>query len=182
MKTLIPILMGLLVVGCGHSTETIEANVQKTIQTKYDSDPTTQGAIIDNVELKKAGDNKYNGFIEIIEADGSRMNLDLEVTVNGDVFKWTVKPPRELTAKANTKPEPKPKQETEKPGELTKVDLEKVKELYLGYNQLTSVKGLEKLTQLEDLWLEDNPALTKAQIDELQKALPKCEISSNPIK
>jgi hypothetical protein len=41
------------------------------------------------------------------------------------------------------------------------------------------VKGLEKLTQLEELVLADNPALTKAQIDELQKALPKCEIRSN---
>jgi|TARA_B110001454_G_scaffold207541_1_gene219047 hypothetical protein len=27
-----------------------------------------------------------------------------------------------------------------------------------------------------------NPALTKAQIDELQKALPKCKIDSDPSK
>ena len=27
-----------------------------------------------------------------------------------------------------------------------------------------------------------NPALTKAQIDELQKALPNCYIGSNPTK
>jgi hypothetical protein len=60
--------------------------------------------------------------------------------------------------------------------------LEKVE--YIGINaQLTEVpKGLAKLTQLTDLELEDNPALTKAQIDELQKALPKCKISSNPTK
>jgi len=32
------------------------------------------------------------------------------------------------------------------------------------------MKGLEKLN------LEDNLALTKAQIDQLQKALPKCKI------
>jgi len=38
------------------------------------------------------------------------------------------------------------------------------------------VKGLEKLTQLVVLWLHDNPDLTKAQIDELKKALPNCEI------
>ena len=38
------------------------------------------------------------------------------------------------------------------------------------------MKGLEKLN------LEDNPDLTKAQIAELQKALPKCKISSNPTK
>ena len=90
-------------------------------------------------------------------------------------------------------------------GEITKADLEKVDVLNLGdgkltelpkglekfteletlfleNNQLTDVKGLEKLTQLKILWLDDNPDLTKAQIDELQKALPKCDISSNPTK
>jgi hypothetical protein len=44
------------------------------------------------------------------------------------------------------------------------------------------VKGLENLTQLEDLYLGGNPDLTKAQIAELKKALPKCEIRSNPTK
>ena len=57
--------------------------------------------------------------------------------------------------------------------------LTKLEELYLNNNQLTSAKGLEKLTQLEGLVLGDNPDLTKAQIDQLQKALPKCEISHN---
>jgi hypothetical protein len=54
--------------------------------------------------------------------------------------------------------------------------------LELGHNQLTSVKGLENLTQLTKLNLNDNPDLTEAQIAELQKALPKCKISSNPTK
>ena len=81
------IALCLCLAGCGHSTEKIEANVQKTIQTKYDSDPTTKGAIVDNVDLKKARSNKYTGFIDIIEADGSRMKLDLEVTVDGGKFK-----------------------------------------------------------------------------------------------
>ena len=49
-------------------------------------------------------------------------------------------------------------------------------------NQLTDVSGLENLTQLETLQLEDNPDLTKAQIAELQKALPNCNIDSNPTK
>ncbi len=84
-------------------------------------------------------------------------------------------------------------------GKLTKADYEKIKELDLSWNQLTKVpKGLEKLTQLETLYLQDNqltnvkglekltkltglylrgnPDLTKAQIDQLQIALPKCEI------
>ncbi len=60
--------------------------------------------------------------------------------------------------------------------------LTQLKILFLGENQLTDVKGLEKLTQLTYLNLKTNPNLTKAQIDELQKALPKCEIDSNPTK
>ena len=48
--------------------------------------------------------------------------------------------------------------------------------LTLPDNQLTDVKGLENLTQLRTLNLNNNPALTKAQIDELKKALPKCRI------
>jgi hypothetical protein len=42
--------------------------------------------------------------------------------------------------------------------------------------------GMEKLTQLEVISLINNPNLTKAQIAELQKALPKCKIYSNPTK
>ncbi len=67
-------------------------------------------------------------------------------------------------------------------GKLTKADLERVKRLYLSDNQLTDVRGLEKLTQLKELNLTYNPDLTKAQIAELKKALPKCEILSNPKK
>jgi len=62
-------------------------------------------------------------------------------------------------------------------GEITKEDLEQIKGLRLDDNQLTDVKSLEKLTQLTYLALYNNPALTKAQIDQLQKALPKCEIN-----
>ena len=54
--------------------------------------------------------------------------------------------------------------------------------LYLAGNQLTDVKALENLTQLKLLYLDANPDLTKAQIDELKKALPKCDIRSNPTK
>jgi len=55
-------------------------------------------------------------------------------------------------------------------------------QLWLYGNQLTDVTGLENLTQLKSLYLEDNLDLTKAQIDQLQKALPKCKIISNPKK
>ena len=57
--------------------------------------------------------------------------------------------------------------------------LTKLTELRLENNQLTDVKGLEKLTKLKTLWLIDNPDLTKAQIDQLKKALPKCKIYHN---
>jgi Leucine-rich repeat (LRR) protein len=60
--------------------------------------------------------------------------------------------------------------------------LTQLKALSLVNNQLTDVKGLEKLTRLTDLRLGNNPDLTKAQIAELQKALPKCKIISNPKK
>ena len=87
----------------------------------------------------------------------------------------------EAKAAADWKVIEKPiREELEKPtGELTKADLENVTGLDLGRNQLTDVKGLERLTQLKNLWLKDNPDLTKAQIAELQKALPKCKIEHN---
>ncbi len=70
--------------------------------------------------------------------------------------------------------------------QLTSVkSLEKLTQLeglWLPRNQLTDVKGLKKLTRLTELDLSNNPDLTKAQIDELQKALPYCKISSNPTK
>ena len=55
---------------------------------------------------------------------------------------------------------------------------------YLSFrgNQLTDAKGLEKLTNLTWLSLFNNPDLTKVEIAELQKALPNCEIYSNPKK
>ncbi len=68
--------------------------------------------------------------------------------------------------------------------QLTNVkDLEKLamlEVLFLEYNQLTDVKGLEKLTKLKGVNLSNNPDLTKAQIAELQKALPNCEVISTP--
>ena len=61
-------------------------------------------------------------------------------------------------------------------------NLSQLEALGLGGNQLADVKDLEKFAQLRDLRLTDNPALTKAQIAELQKALPKCRIFSNAKK
>jgi hypothetical protein len=70
---------------------------------------------------------------------------------------------------------------TELPQGLEK--LTQLTKLSLKNHQLTNLKGLEKLTKLEVLFLETRHYLPKAQIDELQKALPKCRIHhSNPKK
>ena len=61
-------------------------------------------------------------------------------------------------------------------------ELKQLKELWLDRNQLTNVSALAELTKLKWLYLNRNPDLTKAQIDELKKALPKCKIVSNPKK
>ena len=60
--------------------------------------------------------------------------------------------------------------------------LTKLEVLDLHGNKLTDLKGLEKLTQLKSLIVEGSPDLTKAQIDELQKALPKCKIEHTATK
>ena len=67
-------------------------------------------------------------------------------------------------------------------GELTTADYGKVRRLFLTDKQLTEVKGLEKLDQLHLLFLMDNPDLTKAQIDQLQKAWPKSTINNDATK
>ena len=55
-------------------------------------------------------------------------------------------------------------------------NLTQLEELFLERNKLVNLSGLEKLTKLKFLYLTNNPDLTKAQIAELQKALPKCSI------
>jgi hypothetical protein len=90
-------------------------------------------------------------------------------------------------------------------GELTKADYEKVTKLDLRSNKLTSVKGLEKLTQLTKLALNsnqltsvnglekftqltslnigNNPAPLGPNLTALRKALPNCIIDySTPTK
>ena len=50
--------------------------------------------------------------------------------------------------------------------------------LGLDYNQISDISPLAGLTNLEYLYLWNNP-LTQAQIDNLQRALPDCEIFFN---
>ena len=222
MKVLIPILMGLLVVGCGKKEpsisrdEIVELETRKALRHRFDSNPESKGAIINSLVLQKEGENKYVGSVEITDPDGSKMKLDLEVTDHGGKIFFETKLPQKIVSE---KPESPPnnlivdpilekaiRKELKKPeGKLTKADFEKVKRpnlsenqltevpkglenltkmgtLNLNRNQLIDVKGLEKLTQLKYLHLSYNPDLTKAKIDELQKALPKCKIYSDPTK
>ena len=61
-------------------------------------------------------------------------------------------------------------------------ELAQLTRLSLGDNQISDLNHLKGLKLLHLLRLSDNPALTKAQIAELQKALPKCEIQHNATK
>ena len=89
-------------------------------------------------------------------------------------------------------------------GELTKADLEKVRELYMPYDEITNLEALSGMTHLEQLslWnnqitnltplaglkglkrliIYDNPNLTKTQINKLHQALPKCKVIHNVTK
>ena len=61
-------------------------------------------------------------------------------------------------------------------------NLTQLTRLNLSGNKLTNLKYLETLTSITNLYLSYNADLTKAQIVELQKALPNCKILSNPTK
>ena len=70
----------------------------------------------------------------------------------------------------------------EKPsGELTKADLEKVTRLHLYYNKLTEVPNdLEKLTQLNDLFLEYNQLTSVKRLEKLTQ-LSTLHLSANQL-
>ncbi len=65
-------------------------------------------------------------------------------------------------------------------GELLESDLKKVTHLRLNGLKITDtgLKEMAKLTQLEELWLNDTQ-VTKAGVAQLQNALPNCEIEHN---
>jgi Leucine-rich repeat (LRR) protein len=58
-------------------------------------------------------------------------------------------------------------------------ELKQLENLALSSNKISDIKPLAKLKKLKELDLRANPDLTKAQITELQKALPKCKITHN---
>ena len=158
MKVLVPILIGLLVVGCG----------------KEESDHVEVSPEDPDATLKK----RASGIDAV--AWVSDPNDPNNVKIEAAIRKQINKPTGELT-----------KIDSEKvtilnlrSNQLTDVKglekLAKLKVLFLANNQLIDVKGLEKLSQLIGVDLSDNPDLTRTQIAELQKALPNCDITSNP--
>jgi Leucine-rich repeat (LRR) protein len=115
MKVLIPIVIGLLVVGCG----------KKEQQTANESN----NAPIKTAKKKAEKETRRSSFIGNPLTKGESAKL-IETAIRKAAKKLT--------------------------GELTKADYEKVTELSLVNNQLSNVKGLEKLTQLMDLELSAN--------------------------
>jgi len=164
-STLYAVLLALVLgVGCGGSKEKPEP--PQATPKKLIANPVVEKAI--RKELKKPTGELTKADLEKVtrlDLGGNKLTELQKELENLTQLTW-------LELSSN--------QLTEVPKGLEK--LTQLMELYLRNNQLTDVKGLEKLTQLKSLVLQNNPALTKAQIAELQKALPKCQISSNPTK
>ena len=187
MKVLIPIVIGLLVVGCGKKEQPTNTNQSNNTPEKLIADPIVEKAIRKRLkkpkgELTKADLEKVTSLHlrakKLTDVKGLEKLTQLR-GLNLDYNKLTdVKGLEKLTQL--TRLNLSGNQLTDVKG-LEK--LTQLKTLWLGDNQLTELpKGLEKLTQLTGLYLKYNPDLTKAQIDQLQKALPKCKIYSNPKK
>ena len=204
MKQFLLILAAVVLAGCGKKAEPPKAAAEKLI-----TDPIIEKAVreqagkptgeLTEADLEKAVllnlDNNQLTDIEELEKLTQLMFLSLGTNILTDV-KGLEKLAQliELNLSSN--------QLTDVPKELENLKL--LKSLSLSKNQLTNIKGLEKLINLQllslggnqltninglgmlsnlgILRLQNNPDLTKAQIDELQKALPNCKILSNPTK
>jgi len=171
MKQLLLILAVVVLVGCGKkddgNTGVVDPNKPspKAVPEKLITDPIVEKKI--RIKLKK-----LTG--ELTEADLEKIT---HLSFYGQVLTEVPKELEKLTQLERLGLHTNQLTDLKGLEKLTKLEA-----LDLMDNQLTSVKGLENLTQLERLYLKDNPDLTKAQIDELQKALPKCKIHSNPTK
>ena len=178
MRVLIPIVIGLLVGGCASTPKVvpnspeakaaIEAAIRKAA--KKPTGELTQ-ADLEKVTKLNLGGNKLTdvkGLEKLTKLKELYLAKNQLTNVKGLEKLWQL---TRLHLHSN---------------QLTDVKgLEKLTQLThlnLTSNKLTSVTGLENLTQLTHLYLENNPDLTKAQIAELKKALPKCRIHSNPKK
>ena len=155
MKQLLLIFAMVALVGCGEAEHEVGPMVQakqEDLLTYEDSEEAKAAVVINAPPPERS--------LEVQFLDGELKKADLEEVTKLNLDGYQL---------------------TELPKNLE--NLTQLKVLVLSKNQLAGLpKGLEKLTQLTELRLDDNPDLTKAQIAELQKALPKCYIGSNPTK
>ena len=167
------IFVAMAVVGCKYKSPTVEIAdpiLEKAIRKELGK----QEGELTQADLEKVTilDLRSN---QLTEMKGLEKLSQLEVLYLGDNQLTNVKGLEKLSHLTSL--DLGGNQLTEVPKELEK--LAKLKELWLHENMLTKLEGLENLTQLKKLYLEDNSDLTKAQIEELQRALPKCEIYHN---
>ena len=199
MKVLISIVIGLLVVGCGkkQSTNTNGSNNTPEKSAKKNAEKETPSKNKDgaakpvkdltaeekNPEPTKSVSSKLIADPILEKAIRNRLNKPTGELTKADLEKVTYLDfsDNQLTDVKGLEKHTKLKQLYLHDNQLTEVPkgLEKLKQLTflrLEGNKLSDVKTLAKLTQLRMLWLTGNQAITKAQIAELQKALPKCNI------
>jgi len=172
MKQILLATAVMALVGCGKkgSAESQESSRKISTSTSWVSDSTD----LNNVKIETA----IRKTLAKTEGELTKADLDKvkELVITG----------QELTSLENL-------------GKLTKLErlnvfnnnlidangLEKLTQLQqvnLGINLLSSVETLGKLKQLVILNLSNNPNLTRAQIAELQKALPNCRIGHSATK
>ena len=212
MKQLILMLAVVTLVGCGQSKESSGPSVTpKATSEKETRDPepsVTPKAELKKPLTKEESARHAKGIEAAIreaagKPTGKLTKVDLEkVTKLNLSNKQLTKVPKgleklmQLTKLDLSYNELTDVKGLEKLTKLTKLDLginkltdvkgleklTKLEELDFDFNQLADVKSLMKLTRLTELVLVDNPTLTKAQIAELKKALPKCDIYSSHTK
>ena len=170
MKTTLMALLalGVCMVGCGESKEEKAAKAKAAAEAKA----ATAVVKFDYEATNKAESAKKIKSAVVINAPPPERSLEVQF-LDGELNGADLEEVTKLDLDGY--------QLTELPKNLE--NLTQLKVLVLSKNQLTEIpKGLEELDQLTSLNLEDNPALTKAQIDHLQKALPKCKIDHNAKK
>ena len=173
MKQLLLICAVMALVGCGGSKEKVTPETQAKAEPKKPEAVPVVTVTIDNPILEKAIREQLK------KPTGELTQADLKKVTELELDR------KQLTSVKGLEKLTQLKELDLDDNQLTDVkgleELTQLTDLDLQENQLTDVTGLEKLTQLEQLYLQDNPNLTKAQIAELQKALPKCFILSNPM-
>jgi hypothetical protein len=79
--------LGLVLMGCGRSTESLAKEVQASIEETWEE----QGLDIkiENFSLVKKSANEYRGLLEA-SADGETEKLTINVTIDNDTFMWEI--------------------------------------------------------------------------------------------